>query len=68
MASSGIADQAAVELFNDTSTLRLKSKNGGDVLVVGSVHAGFDTAEKFSDLAADFGATLIAAELCPARF
>ncbi len=35
---------------------------------MGSVHAGFDTAEKFSDLAADFGATLIAAELCPARF
>jgi len=61
-------DRAAVSLFDESSTVKLTAKNGGEVLVVGSVHAGFDTAAQFAKLARDFDATLIAAELGPARF
>ena len=62
------SDQAAVSLFDETSTVTLTAKNGGKVLIVGSVHAGFDTAAQFAEAAKDFDATMIAAELGPARF
>jgi pheromone shutdown protein TraB len=61
-------DGTAVQLFHETSTVMLKSKNGGSVLLVGSVHAGFDTAAQFAQLAREFDATLIASELGPARY